>query len=92
MDAEKYSCSVALLCPTCGGDQFEFEGNDEILESARCIGCDRAFTKDELIEENSENINEHAKDMGREISRDIAKELRGTLKKAFRGSKHIKFK
>lgn len=92
MDPEKYNRSVTLLCPTCGGDQFEFGSSDEIVVSARCAGCDRRFTRDELIEENGENINEHAKEMGQEITGDFAKEMRNTLKNAFRGNKHIKFK
>jgi NMD protein affecting ribosome stability and mRNA decay len=92
MDTEEYNRSVTLLCPTCGGDQFEFEGSDETIESARCAGCGHEFTKDKLIEENSENINEHMKEMGKEITSDFAKEMRDTLKKAFRGSRHIKFK
>ncbi len=92
MDAQKYGRSVTLLCPTCGGDQFEFEGSDETVESARCASCGREFSKDELMGENSENINEHVKEIGREIARDFAKEMRDTLKKTFRGSRHIKFK
>ncbi|RCK30108.1 ECs_2282 family putative zinc-binding protein [Thalassospira lucentensis] len=92
MDAEKYNRSVTLLCPICGSDQFEFENSDEIVDSAHCAGCGRRFTRDELIEENGENINEHVKEMGQEITRDFAKEMRNTLKKAFRGNKHIKFK
>ncbi len=92
IDAEKYNRSVTLLCPTCGGDQFEFKGSDDMVESARCVGCGREFTKEELIEENGENINEHVKDMGQEITRDFAREMRNTLKKAFRGSKNVRFK
>jgi NMD protein affecting ribosome stability and mRNA decay len=92
MDTEKYNRSVSLLCPTCGSDQFEFEGGDEVVESARCTGCGREFKKNELIEENSENISEHVKEMGQEFTHDTAKEMRKTLKKAFRGNKHIKFK
>lgn len=92
MDAEKYNRSVTLLCPTCGGDQFEFEGSDETVETAKCASCGREFTRDELIDENGENISEHVKEMGQEITKDFAKEMRDTLNRAFRGSKTIKFK
>lgn len=92
MEAKRYGRSVNLICPTCGCDQFAFEGHDESIESAKCASCGRVFTKDELIKENSENVSEHAKEMGKEISKDLTKELRETLKKAFRGSKAIRFK
>lgn len=92
MDADKYNRSVSLLCPTCGGDQFEFEGSDETVQAAKCASCGREFTKDELIEENSENISVNVEEMGKEITKYFAKEMRATLKKAFRGSKTIKFK
>lgn len=92
MNSDKYSRSVSLLCPTCGSDQFEFEGSEETISSAKCSSCGREFTKDELIEENSENISEHVKEMGEEITKDAAKEMRNSLKKALRGSKNIRFK
>jgi len=92
MEAEKYNRSVTLICPTCGGDQFEFEDGEERIQSAKCVSCGRAFTKDELAKENSENISAHVEEMGQEITRDFAKEMRDTLKRAFRGSKTITFK
>lgn len=80
MDAEKYNRSVRLLCPTCGGDQFEFESENQAIESVKCNDCGRVFAKDQLIEENRENIQEHVKEMGQEASKDIAKELRDLQK------------
>ena len=91
MNTDKYNRSVGLNCPTCGNDQFEFEGGEETISSAKCASCGREFTKDDLIEENSENISEHIKEMGEEITKDFAKDLRDSLKKALRGSKNIKF-
>ena len=89
MDSSKYSRSVSLLCPTCGGTMFEFEqGVDQTIEIAKCAKCGRIISKDELIRENGENISEHAK----EIGRDIAEDLHKTLKDAFRGNKFIKIK
>lgn len=92
MDAEKYSRSVSLHCPTCGSDQFEFEGDGDTAESVKCASCGRAFTRDALIEENSENISEHVREIGTKVTKDFAKEMRDTLKRAFRGSKHIKIR
>jgi hypothetical protein len=93
MYAEKYNRNVTLLCPTCGGTQFEYEnGVGETIELAKCASCGREITKDELISENSENISEHAKEMGKEIVQDMAKELKESLKAAFGGSKFIQVK
>lgn len=93
MKDDKYSKNVGLLCPTCSCSHFEYEkGIDEAIELAKCTFCGREITKDELINENSENINEHIKEIGKQITKDIAKEFKSSLKKAFRGSKHIRFK
>lgn len=93
MDDDKYVQRVELICPTCGGSQFEY---DDVIEddkaNVRCIGCDRVFTKAELIQENVENIYEHAKEIGKEVVADIAKKMKKDLRKAFRGNKNIKFK
>jgi hypothetical protein len=93
MKPEKYSRSVTLLCPTCGGGSFETRGPpDEAVQMTRCASCGREATKDDLIRENSENISEHVKEMGAEIAKDFADEMHKTLKNAFRGSKFIKIK
>lgn len=93
MNAEKYDRNVSLLCPTCGSTQFEY---DETLEEGHamvcCTSCDREMTKDELIHENSENINEHMEEIGKKAVDDIAKDMRKSLKKAFSGNKNIKIK
>lgn len=93
MNFDKYDRNVSLLCPTCGSTQFEY---DETLENdyakLRCVSCDREMTKEELIHENSENIDEHMGEMGKQAVDDVAKEMRKSLKKAFSGNKNIKFK
>ena len=93
MNNDKYSRNIELRCPTCGGTQFEY-GDDIGADHAivRCIGCDRTMTKDELIKENAENIDEHAKEIGKEAMEDLAKKMKKDLKKAFKDSKHVKFK
>jgi len=92
MDAEKYNRSVALLCPTCGSDQFESEKDHEDVEWLKCVSCERVLTKDELMAANSENIAEHVGEIEKEVTKDLAKEVRGTFQKAFRGTKGIRFK
>lgn len=93
MNPEKYNRSVSLLCPTCGCSEFSYEeGSDETIEIMTCASCEREFNKDELIQENSENIEEHLSEMKEEVVKDVADELRKSLKKAFSGSKNIRFK
>lgn len=89
MDADKYHRTVTLLCPTCGHKDFEHEGDDGPV---RCVTCDRSFTREELIRENGEVIEAELDEMKAEVLRDATKELRDTLRNAFRGSKHIRFK
>ncbi len=93
MNPEKYNRSVSLLCPTCGCSDFSYEeGSDETIQIMTCVSCEREFNKDELIQENSENIEEHLSEMKEEVVKDVADELRKSLKKAFSGSKNIRFK
>ncbi|WP_028322704.1 ECs_2282 family putative zinc-binding protein [Desulfatiglans anilini] len=92
MRPEGYDRKVSLHCPTCGGDQFEF---DDAIQSedayVRCIGCGREMTKGELIRENTENIQEHLNDISKDVKDDLAKEMKSMLRNAFKGNKHIKF-
>lgn len=93
MDAAKYNRQAALYCPTCGGTAFETAGGPaELIATVKCASCEREISKDDLLAENSENISEHAKEMGKEIRKDAAAEFRKSLKKALRGNKFIKLK
>jgi uncharacterized Zn finger protein len=94
MDPNKYPRNIALICPTCGGTQFEYDEINMDDENAvvRCISCDRKMTNGELIQENSENIDKHAEEIGQEVLNDAAKELTEGLKRAFSGNKYIKIK
>jgi len=93
MNSDKYSRNIELVCPTCGSSQFEHDVDIENdYAEVRCIGCDRIMTKEELIRENSESIDEHAREIGRETVDDLVKEMKKELKKAFRGNKNIKIK
>lgn len=93
MNPEKYNRSVSLICPTCGCSDFSYEeGTDETTQIMTCASCEREFNKDELIQESSENIEEHLSEMKEDVVKDVADELRKSLKKAFSGSKNIRFK
>ncbi|WP_432452600.1 MULTISPECIES: ECs_2282 family putative zinc-binding protein [unclassified Agarivorans] len=93
MKDEKYNRSIGLQCPTCGCTSYEYEhGVDETIEVAKCASCGREITKDELFQENSENIQEHISEVGKQVTDDLAKELKASLKKAFKGSKNIRIK
>lgn len=91
MDGGRYDREVSMLCPTCGSDQFSYD--DEADEAdVTCANCGKTMTREELIRENSENIDLQLVDTGEQITRDVAKELNQSLKKAFRGNKNIRFK
>lgn len=93
MNPEKYNRSVGLLCPTCGCSDFSYEEeSNETIQIMTCVSCEREFNKDELIQENSENIEEHPSEIKEEVVIDVAGELRKSLKKAFSGNKNIRFK
>lgn len=93
LNPDKYSRQVTLTCPTCASTEFEFDpGIDESIAVYKCISCEREFTKNELIQENAENIDEHLSEIKKEAMKDVSKEVKNTLKEAFRGSKYIKIK
>ncbi len=93
MDTEKYNRSVTLLCPTCGGSQFSpIAPENTESELQKCASCGREITRDDLIRENSENIDEHLSEIGKEVTKDLASEFKKQLTSAFKGSKFIKIK
>ncbi|MHB1416290.1 MAG: ECs_2282 family putative zinc-binding protein [Chloroflexota bacterium] len=91
MDEDKYGRSVTLLCSTCGSDQFAFDDESDSA-AVTCANCGRQTTRDELIRENSENIELHVADIGEEATADSAKKLNKSLRDAFKGNKNIRFK
>lgn len=93
MKNKNYDRSIALLCPTCGGTEFEYEqGADETIVLVKCASCGRQLTRDELIFENSENIQEHVSEIASQITDEFAKDLKASMKRAFRGNKNIRIK
>lgn len=83
--SDKYSRRVSMQCSTCGGTQFEFQDKEGPI---RCLGCDRIFAREELMRENGSRIDAEVEQIGKEVVSDF----RNKLHKAFKGSKHIKWK
>lgn len=93
MNPEKYNRNINLLCPTCGSSEFTHTRTvDERVQKVTCRSCERELDKEELIRENSENINEHMSEIKKEVVKDVTDELRKSLKKAFSGNKNIRLK
>lgn len=86
MNDDKFNRSLNLLCPTCGSDQFEYDEDDMSL--VKCSSCDREMTKDQLIEENSENIQVNVDEVKNEIEKDFEKKV----KDIFRNNKNFTIK
>ena len=78
MNSDKYNRSVNLICPTCGGDQFEY---DEVeVTHITCVSCEREMTKEELINENSENIQVNVAEVTQNIKKDFEKKIKDIFK------------
>ena len=90
MDSDKYSRSITLHCPTCGGTDFASASTES--EVVKCANCALELTKDDLIGRNQENISAHTDEIKREVVADLEKHLKKSLVDAFRGSKNIKIK
>lgn len=82
MSDDSYSRNVELVCPTCGGSQFEHDDDIETSTAeVRCIGCNTRMTKEDLIAANAENIEEHVKEIGDEVVKDAQKRLKQAFKR-----------
>jgi len=93
LNDDKYSRSITLTCPTCAGTQFEYDEAETSGEAPiKCAGCEREMTRDELKEANAENIDEHVKEIGKQVTQDLQKQLHDSLKKAFRGNKNFRIR
>lgn len=81
MNPDKYGRTVTLICPTCGG--FDFE-HIEVEQQLLCKSCGREVSREELVKENSEIIQAQVS----EIKSDILKDI----KSQFKNNKFIKIK
>lgn len=89
MASDKFSRRVSMQCSTCGGTQFEYDAD---TGPYRCVECDRWFEREELLRENGRIIESEVGEMAIDVGNYARDELRKSLRKAFSGSKHIKFK
>ncbi|MFO7580666.1 MAG: hypothetical protein R6W74_10745 [Nitrosomonas halophila] len=78
MNNDKYGRNVNLICPTCGGDQFEY-GEVEVA-LVTCASCEREMTKEQLIDENSENVQANVSEVTQEIKKDFEKKIKDIFK------------
>lgn len=92
MKLPNYQRTLEILCPTCGSTQFENSGDESEAALLKCASCGREISRDELIRENGENIDAHAKEMGQQALDEAAKQLKKSLADAFRNSKFIKIR
>ena len=60
MDSEKYNRSIVLNCPTCGNTDFE-TSEDENNPLVKCVSCNRETTKDDLINDVSNDLSKMLK-------------------------------
>ena len=74
-----YSRKIIFLCPICGGDQFSYDNNIPDGD-VTCNSCRRTFTRQELIEQNQDNISVKVKEVGAEVLRDVTKDFQKMIK------------
>lgn len=89
MKSNKCDRAIRLRCPTCGATEFAQTEGSELV---KCASCGRDMTKDELMHENSENIQEHVDEIAKQATADLGNELKKALQDAFKNNKFIKIK
>ena len=77
---DNYSRNVELICPICGGVSFSYDENN-LNTIYTCINCKNNFTKDEILEANSENIDINLTEIKDSVIKDIEKDFKKILKK-----------
>ena len=86
MDSNKYSRTVEMQCPTCGG--IEFKSEEGIESQVTCASCGLQLTKDEIRQANGQNIAAHVDEVKREVVKDVQKAFRD----AFKGNRNFRIK
>lgn len=79
---------INLICPICGNDQFAsldvpMEELKDSLETNRvqCSDCHRIFTKEELLKENQERIDNEVEQIADDITKQLDKEIEKIVRK-----------
>ena len=85
---DELEIGVAMHCPLCGNDQFESldVDNDDVLDAPnhirfRCSDCQSVYTKEDLLEENSEAITYATDEVAKEFIADFEKQIKKAMKK-----------
>lgn len=88
---ENKKITVALVCATCGGADFDF---NEDKTYVRCETCNREYLGgyDELVEFNQAKIDTAMEQTKEQVAEEVKEAVTKSLKDVFRGSKFIKFK
>lgn len=87
MHSNKYKRSIEMHCPSCGGTEFRSNENDS--ESlVTCTSCGLQLNRDDLRQENEQNIAAHVDEVKKEIVQDVRKAFRD----AFKGNKNFGIK
>lgn len=89
METSKYDLAISMHCPTCGTTGFSYTEGAELI---KCASCGREMTRDELMRENSENIQEHADEIAKKAVAELGDELKKALRDTFKNNKFIKVK
>lgn len=85
MNPKNYDRKVSLMCSTCGESIFKYDHEVEIENMEfECISCEQIFSRDELMDENRENLERVFSEIGKEMLEDAAKKLRKAFKKGFK--------
>lgn len=77
---KNYSRVVNLQCPICGSVDFIIENESNDVIQATCKLCNRTLSKDEVMQNNSENINTHINEVKEEIIDDITNTFKSIFK------------
>ncbi len=85
MSLSDHKRSVSLICQSCASTEFEHDDEDS-TGNVQCAACGRQYTRDELIEANSELIAANVD----EVKAEIVADFRRTMQKSFKNSKFIK--
>lgn len=79
---------INLICPICGNDQFSsldvpIEELKDGLETNRiqCSDCRSIFTKEGLLNENQEQIDNEVEQITDDITKQLDKEIKKILRK-----------
>ena len=89
MKFKEKSRSIQMLCPVCADTQFQFTDEDSLIT---CNSCATKFLRDELLEANAENINQHKRGFTDQAVNEVKKHLQKEIKNIFKNSKIFKVK